>query len=656
MKKKVLVEGPILSQSGYGEHARFVLRSLRSQEDVFDIYALPLNWGQTSWLFEDNEERKWIDSIINKTVFYINQQRQFDIYCHVGIPNELKRKAPITIEITAAIESNKVAPEWIEILNRECDKVITTSEHSMIGLKNTTWEVQDQLGKVFDLKLNKPVEVVRYPIKNFQQLDNHEHWLPLDYDFNFLCVAQWGPRKNLENTIKLFIDEFKNDNVGLICKVNYSNNSIIDRTTCENILQTILKQNTNVKCKVYLLHGDMNDDEVHNLYVHPKIKAIINFGHGEGFGLPLFEAAYCGLPVIAVDYSGHRDFLYMESEGKRKKAFASVPYDMNKIQPEAVWNGVLHPESEWAYIKPFAAKSAMRECYKDHGRFKGQAKKLKEYLHNNNYNSEKRMSDSILGKVFIEPQGFNGISFCIPTNGKRIEKTKILLNSIRKQTEKPIEIILCGDIDKFKDEKDIILIDQKESAHNKKVAVLRNKAAEKSKYDVIAWCDDDMILEDSWLKKTLEYTEDTGWDILGNKILNPDGTRCWDRAVLNSFAHKLVSYDEPIGNPALYQTSGFFLVRKKVWETVKWDEEKEVFADKQGGTPEDLQFSYDLKKNNFYLSFNKNAAVWHNDERYTEWSSKTLLKESIIKETGFNAFLENDKKFLKCLEENNEKK
>ena len=43
MKKKILVEGPILSQSGYGEHARFVLRSLRQQEDVFDIFALPLN-------------------------------------------------------------------------------------------------------------------------------------------------------------------------------------------------------------------------------------------------------------------------------------------------------------------------------------------------------------------------------------------------------------------------------------------------------------------------------------------------------------------------------------------------------------------------------------------------------------------------------------
>ena len=385
MKKKILVEGPILTQSGYGEHARFVMRSLKSQEDIFDIYAVPLNWGQTSWLFEDSEERKWFDSIINKTVHYIQQQGQFDVYVHDGIPNELKRKAPITIEVTAGIESNKVSPEWIDILNRECDKVITVSQHSKDGLVSTSWKVQDQFGRILDLKLNIPVEVVGYPVKQFNKY-TEEHVrqkFPLDYDFNFLSVAQWGPRKNLPNTIQWFLEEFKNDNVGLVCKVNYTNNSIIDKISCEKALEALLINFPDRKCKIYLLHGDLSEEEVHNLYLHPQIKAIINFGHGEGFGLPLFEAAYCGLPVITTDYSGHKDFLYAEVDNKRKKMFTNVPYELKKIQPEAVWNGVLHPESEWAFVKSFGAKSAMRECFKDHGRFKGQAKKLRDYILSN---------------------------------------------------------------------------------------------------------------------------------------------------------------------------------------------------------------------------------------------------------------------------------
>ena len=382
MKKKVLVEGPILTQSGYGEHARFVMRSLRSQEDVFDIYAIPLNWGQTSWLFEDNEERRWVDSIIAKTVQYAQAGGQFDVYVHVGIPNELKRKAPITIEVTAGIETTKCSPEWLDILNRECDKIITVSQHSKDVLEQTSWKAQDQFGRVLDLQLTKPVEVVGYPIKEFNKYTEEyaKEKFPLDYDFNFLCVAQWGPRKNLENTIRWFVEEFKTEKVGLVCKVNYANNSLIDREKCEKTIEDILKSYGNHLCKVYLLHGDMSEEEVHNLYVHPQIKAIVNFGHGEGFGLPLFEAAYCGLPVIAPDYSGHKDFLYAEVDGKKKAFFSKVPYELKEIQPEVVWNGVLIKESEWAYVKPLGAKMAMRECYKDHGRFKGQANKLKTYL------------------------------------------------------------------------------------------------------------------------------------------------------------------------------------------------------------------------------------------------------------------------------------
>ena len=45
MKKKIIVRAPVLSRSGYGEHARFVLRALKTKEDIYDIYILNTNWG-----------------------------------------------------------------------------------------------------------------------------------------------------------------------------------------------------------------------------------------------------------------------------------------------------------------------------------------------------------------------------------------------------------------------------------------------------------------------------------------------------------------------------------------------------------------------------------------------------------------------------------
>jgi len=86
MKKKVLVRGPALTRTGYGEHCRFILRALKSREDIFDIYLLPVNWGQSAWVWEDSEERSWIDELVKKTVEYQQQQGQYDISVQVTIP------------------------------------------------------------------------------------------------------------------------------------------------------------------------------------------------------------------------------------------------------------------------------------------------------------------------------------------------------------------------------------------------------------------------------------------------------------------------------------------------------------------------------------------------------------------------------------------
>ena len=114
MRKKILLRGPLLTRSGYGEQARFALRSLRSREDIFDIYIHPLNWGKTSWVYEDTEERDWIDQAIGKTMMYNNQGGQYDMSLQVTIPNEWERIAPVNIGYTAGIETNRVAGEWLQ--------------------------------------------------------------------------------------------------------------------------------------------------------------------------------------------------------------------------------------------------------------------------------------------------------------------------------------------------------------------------------------------------------------------------------------------------------------------------------------------------------------------------------------------------------------
>ena len=100
MKKRVLLTGPLLSRSGYGEMARFALRSLRTQEDKYEIYLHTINWGKTGWLWEDNEERKFIDTKLRDTLMYQNDGGQFDLSIQTTIPNEWKNLAPVNIGFT----------------------------------------------------------------------------------------------------------------------------------------------------------------------------------------------------------------------------------------------------------------------------------------------------------------------------------------------------------------------------------------------------------------------------------------------------------------------------------------------------------------------------------------------------------------------------
>ena len=100
MKKNILLKGPILTRSGYGEHARFVLRALRSREDLFNIYIQPIQWGATSWINENDSERAWIDKRIEQTIAFIQQGGRFDASLQVTISNEWEKIAPVNIGVT----------------------------------------------------------------------------------------------------------------------------------------------------------------------------------------------------------------------------------------------------------------------------------------------------------------------------------------------------------------------------------------------------------------------------------------------------------------------------------------------------------------------------------------------------------------------------
>ena len=191
-------------------------------------------------------------------------------------------------------------------------------------------------------------------------------------------------------------------------KTGLGRTSKMDRIEMKKKLKTFLETLGERKCKIYLLHGSLTEQEMHSLYTHPKIKSYITTTHGEGYGLPVFEAAYSGMPIVATDWSGHLDFLSgpIKENGKLKikNLFAKVDFEMKEISKRIVWQDILVEGSMWAHPKKQSFKKQIRNVYKNHGMYLKWAQSLKSQLLDTHSEVEilRLMSDQLLEGTEID--------------------------------------------------------------------------------------------------------------------------------------------------------------------------------------------------------------------------------------------------------------
>ena len=173
--RKVIVRGPALSRSGYGEHCRAVLRALRSEKNN-DIYLVNVGWGESGWIFEDNEERKWIDDTIFKTANFLQTSKQpsFDLSVQVQLPIEWDLLATKNIGVTAGVETDTVPENWASA-SEKMDAIIVPSAHTKFGF-HTYENVIDK------------VQVIGYPVRKFKK-----EKLPLPSGIRERMLSSWSP-------------------------------------------------------------------------------------------------------------------------------------------------------------------------------------------------------------------------------------------------------------------------------------------------------------------------------------------------------------------------------------------------------------------------------------------------------------------------------
>jgi glycosyltransferase involved in cell wall biosynthesis len=380
MKPFIVIQGPVATRSGYGEHARDLAYSL-IQSNKYDVKIVSLPWGATPMnaLDLNNPKHKAISDCIARQNITVRP----DVFIQISIPNEFQPMGKYNIGVTAGIETDTVSPQFLEGCNR-MDLIITTSEHSKQSFEMTSYEMRDKNTNQVTgtLKLEKPVKVL------FEGLDL-DVYKKHKYDYNtilpelndikesfcYLFVGHWlkgdfgADRKDIGSLIKTFCEAFKNkakqNRPALVLKTSHATFSIMDRDHIMQKVEQLLAPYGIDAPSVYLIHGDLNENEMNALYNHPKIKALVSFTHGEGYGRPLLEFTVTEKPVIAPNWSGQVDFL---------KHAVLLPGEVTQVHPSAADDWILR-ESKWFTVNYGHAAAVLRDMMENYKNYTDNAKR-----------------------------------------------------------------------------------------------------------------------------------------------------------------------------------------------------------------------------------------------------------------------------------------
>jgi hypothetical protein len=389
MSKPVFViSSPYDTYSGYGARARDIIQAILNL-DKYDVKLLPQRWGSTAWGFcEDNPE--W-NHFHQYRLDSPTLNAKPDIWMQITIPNEFQPVGKYNIGVTAGIESDLCKAEWIEGLNR-MDMNWVSSNFAKQTFENSKFEKRNKQTNAVEgyVQLEKPVEVV------FEgaNLDVYKHIEPKEIktinldeikeSFCYLFVGHWmggdfgHDRKNVSLLVKSFYEVFKDkpQKPALILKASIGIASYISRDEILDRIKVIRESvnSTNLP-NIYVLNGEFSDGEMNELYNHPKVKAMLSFTKGEGYGRPLLEFSLTGKPIIASGWSGHTDFL-------KQNLSTLIPGELENVHPSAA-NDWLIKESKWFKPSTVEIGRHLKDSYAKYKQYVLGGKQQKQYSKSN---------------------------------------------------------------------------------------------------------------------------------------------------------------------------------------------------------------------------------------------------------------------------------
>jgi glycosyltransferase involved in cell wall biosynthesis len=376
--RKVVISSPVATQSGYGHHAREIIKQFIDKKDKeWEINLLSMPWGNTPFTYP-------IPSDWKRRFVGLPLQTKPDIWVQITVPNEFQAVGQYNIGVTAGTEGTTCNPEWIDRIN-QMQLIIVPSEFT----KKTFEDTATQSGKAITTNIQVISEYFDDVVYSNKNVTTSIPALDSITEKNaFLMCGHWlqgnlgEDRKNISGALHCFFTAFKDKQKStqpaLVLKTSGATYSVTDRWEIENKIEQVRNMFGNEIHKlppVYLLHGDLTNAEMNALYNHPKIKAMVSFTKAEGFGRPLLEFSSTGKPIMAPHYSGQADFL-------KKEFICALPGTLTNIHESAA-NDFLLKESQWFTVDYGYASKMFVDILKNTKKWNELSKRQRYFVNSN---------------------------------------------------------------------------------------------------------------------------------------------------------------------------------------------------------------------------------------------------------------------------------
>jgi len=312
--------------TGYARHSREFARALSKITDVSIECDMPQNW------------ESMVDSEIREL---INKEKTADVNLMITLPyawgNKSGEKTPLVGFLV--FEGSKLHESWFfHSIRPYINRIFVPSEHTKQACINT--EI-DKYHKVDIIPEGVDRTIFN---ENVEQIQKNE--------FTFLFSGGWSKgkddRKGLDIALEAFTEEFKDENVRFVCKIN----SVYAPIDYKKAIKDL-----NLKgeaTKKIVINSDIVTDQV-LASIYKSADVLVAPSKAEGFGLHILEAMSCGTPAITTNYGGQTDFVNKEN---------GWLIDVEKMfKPEN--NEVWYEECEWAEPSIKSLRKAMREAYEN---------------------------------------------------------------------------------------------------------------------------------------------------------------------------------------------------------------------------------------------------------------------------------------------------